>query len=445
MGKIIKYNISEHLNTKFREYALYTLQYRGIPSFSDSLTNVQRIILENTKNSIESTLSLVGNCVKSGYSHGDASLVGAISVITRDFNCSESLLEGKGFWGTTVVPDPAAPRYTKIKIKPKFKDILSKYKHLNEKEDDIYLPLHVKYPIGLLSLSAGIAVGYKTLILPRKLEDIERFYKGKIKTVKPWFNNFDGEIKKFQDSWVIKGKYMVNTSKKYVHVTDAPPLMKYTSILKKINDALEKNDLDVKFENESADKINLILYYKSEFELKILKQILDKILRLQIKESIVFINNDNVITYNSIEDYLTDYKIRISEIDYKEIKYQVDLESFNLEYQKAKLKYLKYMLVKKRRRKEVLDFLKKFDNKISSKLDAIKLSTLNNDSIKETEKEIKRLTLLLKQLKLLLTKEKNKYSKELKRFKYLGKSNYQENEEINEILDELDIIDEDSV
>jgi hypothetical protein len=173
--------------------------------------------------------------------------------------------------------------------------------------------------------------------------------------------------------------------------------------------------------------------------------LLDKILRLQIKESIVFINNDNVITYNSIEDYLTDYKIRISEIDYKEIKYQVDLESFNLEYQKAKLKYLKYMLVKKRRRKEVLDFLKKFDNKISSKLDAIKLSTLNNDSIKETEKEIKRLTLLLKQLKLLLTKEKNKYSKELKRFKYLGKSNYQENEEINDILDELDIIDEDSV
>ena len=69
--KIIKLPISKLVDTKFREYALYVLSQRGIPSFYDALTPVQRYILMNTPASFTKTLSVVGESIKDGYHHGD--------------------------------------------------------------------------------------------------------------------------------------------------------------------------------------------------------------------------------------------------------------------------------------------------------------------------------------------------------------------------------------
>jgi len=69
--KIIKLNISDQVDVNYRNYAIYTLENRGIPAFDDALTNVQRIILNNAKGSFDKTLSLVGDCIKDGYHHGN--------------------------------------------------------------------------------------------------------------------------------------------------------------------------------------------------------------------------------------------------------------------------------------------------------------------------------------------------------------------------------------
>jgi len=64
--------ISDQINHKYREYALYVLQSRGIPNFYDSLTPVQRIILENSPNSFSKTIGVVGEVIRTGlYHHGD--------------------------------------------------------------------------------------------------------------------------------------------------------------------------------------------------------------------------------------------------------------------------------------------------------------------------------------------------------------------------------------
>ena len=69
--KIYPHNISRQIDTNFRNYALYVLENRGIPSFYDALTNVQRFIILNAPHSFNKTISLVGACIADGYHHGD--------------------------------------------------------------------------------------------------------------------------------------------------------------------------------------------------------------------------------------------------------------------------------------------------------------------------------------------------------------------------------------
>lgn len=63
--------ISKQIDINFRNYALYVLENRGIPSFYDALTNVQRVSLVNAPKSFSKTISLVGSCISNGYHHGD--------------------------------------------------------------------------------------------------------------------------------------------------------------------------------------------------------------------------------------------------------------------------------------------------------------------------------------------------------------------------------------
>jgi hypothetical protein len=69
--KIIKLPISRFINSRYRDYAIYVLEQRGIPNFYDALTPVQRFILKNTPTSFVKTLTVVGSVIKDQYHHGD--------------------------------------------------------------------------------------------------------------------------------------------------------------------------------------------------------------------------------------------------------------------------------------------------------------------------------------------------------------------------------------
>lgn len=431
-----KFNITQHINKDFRDYAIYTLQARGIPSFDDGLTAVQRIILKNAKASTEKTLSLVGSCISSGYAHGDSSLAGAISRLAREFNSAENLLEGKGFWGSPVVHNAAAARYTSIKMNPKIKPLF-KYEFLDEQIDEVWQPLHFDVPIGLSTMTMGIAVGYKSLILPRKIQDIQRFMDGNLKTVKPFFKNFSGKVSKHKLGWLITGSYTVDKNKRVIHVNDIPHLLKYSTFLSKLLKDFDSNELSCKVKNDSAKVVDLKIVYKDS-EFKKVLDIVEKHIKILVQENIVFVIGNSVITYKCIEDYLTDYKIRIHEIKAKEAVYYFELETFNLAYERAKLKFLKFM-TKKRTRTEVTEFLKQFESRISTKLDAIKLTRLNNETIKETEAEIKRLEKLVVVNKKEVNRLTKVYEKAKSKFVFSGSIAYAEHnteeepEEINGI------------
>ncbi len=405
-------SITDQINQKYRDYALYVLQSRGIPNFYDSLTPVQRIIIENSPNSFNKTIGLVGEVIRTGlYHHGDSSLAGAISKLARPFGCAFSVLEGDGFFGSPVNPNPSAPRYTSVKISQTVKQIVEKHSDLNEEnEEGGHDWLHVEVPVGLLTHIVGIAVGYRSNILPRRMEDIVEYLDGKNKLLKPYFKDFDGKIYKFgtdDKTWIIESGFEVNEKKKTIRIFDLAPIMRYDSFMSKILLKMDLAGYDYYVQNNSQSKCDLTVTLRTlkpdEFTKAV--QMLKKQTQIVIKEDIVFIKDGGVMEFESIKEYLDSFKVHLEEVRLKRLKRdELDLRA-NLEFLEAKLKFLIFMSQKKRTNKEILTFLDGFVKWISQKLSAIQIVKLSADHIKETEEEIKRIKAEIKRVQAEIKKQ----------------------------------------
>ena len=416
-GVKIKLPISKHIETNFKDYALYVLESRGIPSWYDGLTNVQRYILNNAPKTFQKTLSLVGSCFSDGYPHGDASLGSAITKLARPYGSAEQLLLGDGFFGNALSNEAAAARYTQIKINPTANDNISEYNFLNTKHPDGHWnPLHLRYPIGLLTSIVGIAVGYSTTILPRNPEDIQNFIKGKTKEVIPYFQNFGGKVSRFNDldrSWIIEGNIKIDKIKRQIKISELPPLMKYESFIKKLDKIVTKWDNTVSVYNDSQSNIDITLQFKMRDEDAFSNFIEDisKSIKMIVTENIILIKDGVVIVYEKIEDYFKDYKWRIAEVDWKSNQYHLGINTDELEYQRAKLEFLEFMSTQKRDDKAITKFLSKFKKSISAKLDRIVLRKLSENEINRTKKEIERLVKEVQKLTQQTEKAKDKFLK----------------------------------
>jgi DNA gyrase/topoisomerase IV subunit A len=389
-------SISDQINKQYRTYALYVLQSRGIPNFYDALTPVQRLILENSPGKFNKTIGLVGEVIKTGlYHHGDSSLSGAISKLARPFGCSFGVLEGDGFFGSPVNPSPAAPRYTSVKINTKIKEIISKNYDLNEKNSEGgHDWLNVEVPIGLLTHVVGIAVGYRSNILPRKFEDIIEYLNGSTKLLKPYFKDFSGKITKYQNeenSWLIESGFDVDERKRIIHIYDLPPVVRYDSFINKLDNKLENLGVEYRIENRSQSKCDLIVSIRGvdPTRFKEITESINKLCKIIVKEDVIFIKDGGVLEFNSVKEYLDHFKGHLELVKLKRLVRDLDNYSRELEFLEAKLKFLNFMVAKKRTNTEIVDFLAPFQNWISQRLQKIEIIRLSTDHIKQTEIDIK--------------------------------------------------------
>lgn len=414
--------ITEHIDINFREYAFYTLEHRGIPDWHDCLTNVQRMVLLCAPKTFEKTNSLIGSVTKAGYSHGDNSLANAIARLVKNYNVGENLLEGDGNFGTPFKDHAAAPRYTSVKLSKMTGEIISEMQFLNKGDVDEIPYLKVPIPLGLMTGVMGIAVGYKTLILPRSLSGIKDYLSGKSKSLKPSFKGFQGKITKVKgmnSSWLLESILEIDDSRRTIRVKGLPPVIKFERFIEKVRELSEVIDFD--FTNESQDNVEVLFKLSKSLPQDTweeLKTSIQKMTRLIVKESIVLIKDKTVVEYDTIEDYLDEFKEYQELLKLEVLIYRRDKSSHELEFLKAKLAYLKYMLEKKRNRQEVLDFLKGYVRSISDRLDVIRLSSLNMETVKETEQAIKDETLRLKSL----NHEVSAQEKVIKAFKFSNKA-----------------------
>jgi len=413
--QILDLPISKFIDTRFRDYAVYVLEARGIPSFYDGLTPVQRYILMNTPGAYTKTLSVVGKSIEDGYHHGDSSLQKAIAKLARPFGSAGQILEGYGFFGSEVSPDPAAARYTSVKLSPKTVDTIKEFKHLTTRiEDGPYNPMWMSIPLGLTSSIVGIAVGYKTTILPRKETDIRNFLSGKITTLKPFFKGFGGSVRRYKDldnSWIITSRVSVSGNR--VEIRELPPIMKYTSALKKIDHLFIEYEGKIRILNNSNKTLSIDIIYRGK-NATVWKEIQVKIKKafsIVVTENPVFIKDEQVLVYTTIEEYLKDYKWQLKRLDYKHKEYERNFLDRELQFNIAKKEFIAFILAKKRTNIEIDVFLKPYSKDVRDRLVNLTSRKFTKDELVATTLKIKELTSELKKKERELKKSKGVFER----------------------------------
>jgi DNA gyrase/topoisomerase IV subunit A len=399
-------SIPDQINQDYRKYALYVIQSRGIPNFYDCLTPVQRLILQKSPTSFNKTIGVVGEVFRTQlYHHGDSSLSSAISKLARPFGCGDLIMEGDGFFGTPVNPTPSAPRYTSVRISNRYKSIIDEHKDLNvENEEGGYEWLHVTYPIGLSTHIVGIAVGYRSNILPRKHDDIVAYLDGDTsRKIKPYFKGFKGKITRvdgIRSAWMIEGQFSADPKTKIIQVTNLSPLTRYASFLERINRILEVSEADYKMDNRSREEIEMTIKVRcSDDKFKELSDRIKKETQQIVTENIVIVKDGTVLEYSSVEEYLDQFRVHKEEVLLKRLIRDGFYNDRELEFLEAKLKFLVYMSQKKRSNEEIIEFLKQFQVWIKNRLESIPLVKLSSNEIELTKQKIEEAKQKAKEIK----------------------------------------------
>ncbi len=276
---ITEKTISEFLSNEYKEFAMYSIEGRAIPSVVDGFKPTQRKIIHISnqvwRSGTEKTkkvFQLAGVVADQAYyHHGNASLENAIITMAQKFKNNAPLLEEDGQFGSLRSPQAGAPRYIGTKLSENFKLIYKDFELLEYKEEEgesiepkYFLPI---IPAVLINGSSGIAVGFASNILNR---DIKLIIDACVKVlgeknpgeVKPSLNGFTGDF--IQDSennkrWIIRGKFdRVNTST--VRITELPPSMTYEKY-EELLDKLVDDKLIVSYDDNCKDNIDYTIKF----------------------------------------------------------------------------------------------------------------------------------------------------------------------------------------
>lgn len=418
-------SIKDGINSYYRKYAFYVLESRGIPNFYDSLTPVQRLVLLNAPEKLTGTLGLVGAVFQTGlYHHGDMGLTKAIHKLARPFGCSERLLIGDGFLGSPVKPEPSSPRYTKVKVSSFVTEAIKQYYPLNRRNTEGGLDwLHVDLPIGMCTHIVGIAVGYSSNILPRKMSDVREYLDGKNKLLKPFFADFAGVVKKhptMKKTWIISGQCEIDDKSMTIRIGDLPPLLRFDNFLKKLYAKMDELGDDGKLDNDSSKRVNLTLKWRNRGTWDELKSAVDNLTTIGAIESLIFVKDGAIVEYEDFADYLDEFRVHRERVFYKKMLFDSEVTSDELDFLRAKVDFLRYMMEKKRKLEEVKTWLRPFKPKTRARLDNIRLTSLTTEEIKTTEDLIKETVKQLEAEKKLAKTQLEKCAKLEKDF--VGKS-----------------------
>lgn len=171
--------ITEIIDRDFREFSMYTIENRAIPSAIDGFKPTQRklvyAMLNEHKGNKVKVAELGGGLAKLNYHHGEGSAQGAAVGLGQDWNNNAPVFTGHGNFGSRLVPEAAAPRYIFASLSENFKkyfidtEVAPKSFDPENPEPAFYLPI---IPWVLVNGVSGIAVGFKTDILPRSVKSL---------------------------------------------------------------------------------------------------------------------------------------------------------------------------------------------------------------------------------------------------------------------------------
>src|SRR5437867_532621 len=179
-------NIEDEMRKSYLDYAMSVIIGRALPDARDGLKPVHRRVLYamnelgNTYNkAYKKSARIVGDVIGKYHPHGPDAVYDTIVRMVQDFSLRYPLIDGQGNFGSIDGDNPAAMRYTEIRMSRLTDELLADI----EKEtvdfgpnyDDSLkepLVLPAKFPNLLVNGSSGIAVGMATNVPPHNLSEI---------------------------------------------------------------------------------------------------------------------------------------------------------------------------------------------------------------------------------------------------------------------------------
>ncbi len=179
-------SIEDEMRTSYLDYAMSVIVSRAIPDLRDGLKPVHRRILyamHETGNTHEKSYRKsarpVGDVMGKYHPHGDSAIYDALVRMAQDFSMSLPLLDGQGNFGSMDGDNPAAMRYTEVRMdKPAAfvladidKDTVDFQDNYDGKDREPTV-LPSRFPNMLVNGAGGIAVGMATNIPPHNLGEV---------------------------------------------------------------------------------------------------------------------------------------------------------------------------------------------------------------------------------------------------------------------------------
>jgi DNA gyrase subunit A len=179
-------SIAEEMKTSYLDYAMSVIVSRAIPDLRDGLKPVHRRILyamHETGNTHDKpyrkSARPVGDVMGKYHPHGDSAIYDALVRMAQDFSMSLPLLDGQGNFGSMDGDNPAAMRYTEVRMDKPAGALLADIEKDTVNFQDNYdgkdrepTVLPARFPNMLVNGAGGIAVGMATNIPPHNLGEV---------------------------------------------------------------------------------------------------------------------------------------------------------------------------------------------------------------------------------------------------------------------------------
>ncbi len=178
--------VKKIMERSFLDYAMSVITDRALPDVRDGLKPVHRRILFAMFDSgntfarpYRKSARMVGDVIGKYHPHGDVSVYDAAVRMAQPFSMNHVLIDGQGNFGSVDGDNPAAMRYTELRLTPlaglMFDDI--------GKDTVVFTPnydgsesepsvITTPFPTLVVNGTDGIAVGMATSIPPHNLRDV---------------------------------------------------------------------------------------------------------------------------------------------------------------------------------------------------------------------------------------------------------------------------------
>lgn len=379
--------LSRLVATAWKQYSIYSLEERALPSLVDGMKPSQRFILFSAlkvaKDKFAKVAEIAGSVSSYGYHHGETSAQQAATYMGAPWQNNNPLLEADGNFGSRLVKEAAAARYIFAKVHKNYHDIFTDTDICPVHDDEdiktpkFYLPI---IPFVLLNGVSGIATGYRTNILPYDAKEVTKlcmaYLGGKNiddKVLTPKFPQFRGKVEKTDvRSYDLVGTYEL-VGKTKLTITEVPyqyDREEYVEIL----DGLEEAGVIVSYQDQCDVNgfkfgVTLSRNFAGDIE-KVFK------LRKSITENL------NVITEDGkLREYEGPIKLIKDFVDLRLnfVRERIDIEMSTLKEDmsllKSKIKFIELVL------KNKIVFKEKSKKQLTDELVGLKFPSMHIDSV----------------------------------------------------------------